>query len=57
MGGPPGMTDIEDRKGETTVAINLPIKNLKRGTYTLQVHVRDTVADVNRFHRIPIVIE
>ncbi len=57
MGGPPGMGQIEDRKGENTVAISLPLKNLKKGTYTLQIHVRDTVADVNRFERVPIVIE
>jgi hypothetical protein len=35
----------------------LPLKNLKRGTYTLQVHVRDEVADINVFQRVPIVIE
>jgi hypothetical protein len=57
MGGAPGMQQLEDRKGENTVAISLPLKNLKKGTYTLQVHVRDTVADVNRFARIPIVIQ
>ena len=57
MGGPPGMPGMEDRKGETTVAITLPLKNLKKGTYTLQVHVRDTIADLNRFQRVPIVIE
>ena len=57
MGGPPGMPGMEDRKGETTVAITLPLKNLKKGNYTLQVHVRDTIADLNRFQRVPIVIE
>jgi VWFA-related protein len=57
MGGPPGMTQAEDRKGEATVAISLPLKNLKKGTYTLQIHVRDTIADVNRFERVPLVIE
>jgi VWFA-related protein len=57
MGGAPGMQQLEDRKGENTVAISLPLKNLKKGTYTLQVHLRDTVADVNRFARIPIVIQ
>jgi len=56
MGGPPGMQQLEDRKGENTVAISLPLKNLKKGTYTLQIHVRDTVADVNRFERVPVVI-
>jgi hypothetical protein len=57
MGGPPGMMQAEDRKGESTVAISLPLKNLKKGTYTLQIHVRDTIADVNRFERVPIVIQ
>ena len=65
MGGPggrggvgfPGMQQLEDRKGESTFAISLPLKHLKKGTYTLQVHVRDTIADVNRFERVPIVIE
>jgi VWFA-related protein len=61
MGGPPpgmpGMPGLEERKGEATVAISLPLKNLKRGTYTLQIHVRDAIADINRFERVPIVIE
>jgi hypothetical protein len=57
MGGPPGMLTAEPRKGETTVAISLPLKNLKKGTYTLQVHVRDAIADVNQFQRVPIVIQ
>ena len=57
MGGSPGMQQLEDRKGESTFAISLPLKHLKKGTYTLQVHVRDTIADVNRFERVPIVIE
>ena len=51
------MMQAEDRKGESTVAISLPLKNLKKGTYTLQIHVRDTIADVNRFERVPIVIQ
>ncbi len=55
MGGQFGQ--LEDRKGENTVAISLPLKNLKKGTYTLQIHVRDTVADVNLFERVPIVIQ
>ena len=47
----------EERKGESTVAISLPLKSLKKGTYTLQVHVRDVIADINQFYRVPIVIE
>jgi hypothetical protein len=47
----------EERKGESTVAITLPLRNLKKGTYVLQVHVRDEVANSNLFERVPIVIE
>ena len=57
MGGPPGMQGSGERKGESTVAISLPLKNLKQGTYTLQIHVRDAIADVNLFQRVPIVIQ
>jgi VWFA-related protein len=57
MGGPPGMQEADERKGESTVAISLPLKNLKRGTYTLQIHVRDEIADINLFQRVPIIIE
>ena len=57
MGGPPGMQDSGERKGESTVAISLPLKSLKQGTYTLQIHVRDTIADINVFQRVPIVIQ
>ena len=56
----PGMRGepiTEERKGEVTFAVALPIKSLKRGTYTLQIHVRDTIADANLFRRVPIVIE
>jgi hypothetical protein len=56
-GGPVGMQEAEERKGEATVAIFLPLKNLKRGTYTLQIHVRDTIADMNLFRRVPVVIQ
>jgi hypothetical protein len=57
MGGPPEMPDINGRKGECNVAISLPLKNLKQGTYTLQVHVHDAIGDVNLFRRVPLVIE
>jgi len=58
-GGPGarGALPTEDRKGEATVAISLPLKSLKKGTYTLQIHVRDTIADINIFRRVPIVIQ
>lgn len=57
MGGPPGMMGGEERKGESTIAISLPLKNLKKGTYTLQVHVRDEIANTNIFQRVPLVVE
>ena len=57
MGGPEGMFPGAERTGESTVAISLPLRNLKKGTYTLQVHVRDVIADLNLFHRVPIVIQ
>jgi VWFA-related protein len=57
MGGPPGMQAAEERKGESTVAISLPLKNLQKGVYILQIHVRDAIADVNHFERVPLVIE
>jgi hypothetical protein len=52
-----GALPQEDRKGEATVAISMPLKSLKKGTYTLQILVRDTIADVNIFRRVPIVIQ
>jgi VWFA-related protein len=57
MGLPPEMGEWGERKGECTVAISLPLKNLKKGNYTLQVHVRDVIADSNLFQRVPIVIQ
>jgi VWFA-related protein len=58
MGGPPdGMFPGMERTGESRVAISLPLKDLKKGTYILQVHVRDTIADTNLFQRVPIVIQ
>ncbi len=47
----------KNSKGVAAVAISLPLKSLKKGTYVLQIHVRDVVADVNLFRRVPIVIE
>jgi hypothetical protein len=57
FGGPPGMQAGGERKGESTVAITLPLRNLKKGAYTLQVHVRDEVANTNVFQRVPLVID
>jgi VWFA-related protein len=58
MGGPQGgMFPGMERTGESTVAISLPLKDLKKGTYILQLHVRDVIADTNLFQRVPIVIQ
>jgi hypothetical protein len=48
---------MEDRTGEATVAISMPLKSLKKGTYWLQIHVHDAIADTNLFQRVPIVIK
>ncbi len=48
---------LVDRKGVAAVAISLPLKSFKKGTYTLQIHVRDAIADANLFQRVPLVIE
>jgi hypothetical protein len=48
---------MEDRKGEAPVAISLPLKSLKPGTYWLQIHVHDAIADTNLFQRVPIIIK
>lgn len=45
-----------DSKGTAAVAMAVPLRALKRGAYTLQVHVRDNVADANLFRRVPFVI-
>jgi VWFA-related protein len=58
-GGPRGGANapMEDRKGEAPVAISLPLKSLKPGTYWLQIHVHDAIADTNLFQRVPIIIK
>ena len=56
MGGVPPMA-AEPIKGESAVAITLPLRNLKKGNYVLQIHLRDTIADLNQFQRVPLVIQ
>jgi len=34
----------------------VPLRGLKRGNYTLQIHLRDNVSDTNLFGRLPLVI-
>ncbi|HSW40436.1 MAG TPA: VWA domain-containing protein [Acidobacteriota bacterium] len=55
-GGPFGAPAAEERKGEATVAISLPLRDLQKGVYTLQIHVRDEIAGANHFERVPLVI-
>ncbi len=46
----------KDNKGVATVTMAVPLRGLKRGGYTLQLHVRDEASDTNLFRHIPIVI-
>jgi len=55
-GLPPGMAGGEAREGEANVAISLPLRKFKAGTYLLQVHVHDAISDANLFQRVPLVI-
>ena len=43
--------------GVATVAMSVPLAGLRRGSYALQVHLRDNVADTNLFQRLPIVVQ
>jgi VWFA-related protein len=56
-GGPFGVPSVGERKGEATVAISLPLRNLQKGVYTLQIHVRDVITGTNHFERVPLVIK
>ncbi len=42
--------------GVATVAISLPLRGLKKGAYTLQVHLRDSITDANIYRRVPVVV-
>jgi VWFA-related protein len=55
-GLPPGAASGAEREGEATVAISLPLRNFKEGTYLLQVHVHDAISNANLFQRVPLVI-
>ncbi len=46
----------KDSKGTANIAMAVPLRNLKRGNYALQIHVRDNVSDTNLFRRVPLVI-
>jgi VWFA-related protein len=45
------------KENVATVAMALPLRGLKKGTYTLQVNLRDVAAGANLFRRVPLVIE
>lgn len=47
----------KDAKGTASVTLAVPLRGLKKGSYTLQLHLRDEVADTNLFRHIPIVID
>ncbi|MBM3789369.1 MAG: VWA domain-containing protein, partial [Acidobacteria bacterium] len=44
-------------KGVAAVSLSVPLRSLRPGNYTLQIHVRDAVSDTNLFHRVPLAIE
>jgi hypothetical protein len=44
-------------RGTATVAMALPLRNLPKATYILQIHIHDAVSDTNLFKRVPLVIE
>jgi len=46
----------KDSRGTATVAMAVPLRGLRKGSYTLQIHVRDDVSDTNLFRRVPMVI-
>ena len=48
---------IQGRDDAAAVSLSLPLRDLKKGIYTLQVHLRDVISDTNLFRRIPFVVE
>jgi VWFA-related protein len=44
-------------RGTAIVAMALPLRNLPKAAYILQIHIRDAVSDTNLFKRVPLVIE
>jgi VWFA-related protein len=46
----------KDDKGVATVSMAVPLRSLNKGTYTLQIHLRDDASDTNLFRRVPVVI-
>ncbi len=48
---------LKDEKGVATVTMAVPLRDFKKGEYTLQIHLRDEVSDTNLFRRVPLVIK
>jgi VWFA-related protein len=46
----------KDNKGVVSVTMAVPLRGLKKGAYTLQLHLRDEASDTNLFRQLPIVI-
>jgi VWFA-related protein len=46
----------KNSKDTAAVAMAVPLRVLKKGAYTVQIHVRDCVSDTNLFQRVPLVI-
>jgi len=46
----------KESRGTAAVTMAVPLRGLKRGNYTLQIHLRDNVSDTNLFGRLPLVI-
>lgn len=47
----------KDQKDVATVAVAVPLRGLNKGTYTVQIHLRDELSQANLFRRVPLVIE
>jgi hypothetical protein len=43
-------------KDVAAVTMAIPLRDLKRGEYVLQLHVRDEISDTNVFRRVPLMI-
>ncbi len=47
----------KEPKDVVPVTLAMPLSKLKKGTYTLQLHIHDGVSDTNLFRRLPFVVE
>ena len=46
----------KDERGTADVTVAVPLQGLKKGSYVLQIHLRDRVSETNLFRRLPVVI-